>query len=68
MEHIELFENTWGKEKPFHEMKKLFKCYISGIKNATIIRNRLIKFNTSNELKSELQKLQDECLLGKNIT
>ncbi|GIW61651.1 MAG: putative tRNA-dihydrouridine synthase 2 [Patescibacteria group bacterium] len=67
-EHIELFEKTWGEEKPFHEMKKLFKCYINGIKNATIIRNRLIKLSTSNDLKSELQKLQAEFLLGKNIT
>lgn len=65
MEHIELFEKTWGSDKPFHQMKKLFKCYINGVNNATILRNKLIKLNTSNELKSELQKLHEESLLSK---
>ncbi len=57
IEHIDLFEKTWKEEKPFHQMKKLFKCYINGVDNATFLRNKLVRLNTINELKEELQTL-----------
>lgn len=49
IEHITLFDETWGKSKNFSIMKKFYKIYISGIPNAGDFRMELMKFKTADE-------------------
>lgn len=47
--HIELFDATWGKEKPIEILKKFYKIYVSGMRNASEIRMRLMECKTTEE-------------------
>lgn len=49
IEHITLFDKTWGKNKNFSIMKKFYKIYISGRPDATIVRGKLMEFKTASE-------------------
>lgn len=49
VQHITLFDKTWGKTKNFSIMKKFYKIYISGMPNASIVRTELMKFKTAQE-------------------
>lgn len=49
IEHITLFDKTWGRTKNFSIMKKFYKIYISGIPNASNVRAQLMKFTNAQE-------------------
>lgn len=49
IEHIELFDKTWGKNKNFSIMKKFYKIYISGMPDAGNVRAELMKFTNALE-------------------
>ncbi len=57
IEHITLFDKTWGKNKNFSIMKKFYKIYISGLPNASEIRTKLMSFQTAEETLSFLRSL-----------
>lgn len=49
IEHIELFDKQWGKNKNFSIMKKFYKIYISGRPDASEVRTKLMEFKTAKE-------------------
>ena len=49
IEHITLFDKTWGRTKNFSIMKKFYKIYVSGMPNAADFRIELMKFKTAEE-------------------
>ena len=52
IEHIILFDKTWGKTKNFSIMKKFYKIYISGAPDVSNVRAELMKFmNAADTLK-----------------
>lgn len=57
VEHITLFDKTWGKSKNFSTMKKFYKIYISGIPNASNVREELMKFKNASDTLKFLQIL-----------
>ncbi len=57
IEHIMLFDKTWGKTKNFSIMKKFYKIYISGMPNAKDVRMKLMKFKTAEETLKFLKSL-----------
>lgn len=42
VQHIQLFEKSWGKNKPFQIMKKYIKIYVSGFDGANGLRIKLM--------------------------
>lgn len=56
LEHIDLFESTWGETKPFRILKKFFKNYITNFWGASELRASAIECETSQEVKDLLQK------------
>lgn len=55
IEHVTLFENTWGEKKHFPIMKKFFKCYVHGMENASVMREELMKCDSADEVRKYLQ-------------
>lgn len=55
--HITLFDKTWGKSKNFSLMKKFYRIYISGIPNASSVREELMKLKTVKETLTLLKSL-----------
>lgn len=49
IEHIQLFDQTWGNEKHFAVMKKCFKMYLNNFPGASEIRAKLMSCNTAEE-------------------
>src|SRR5205814_736479 len=49
IDHISLFEEVWGKDRPFDVMKKFFKIYISGFREANAMRLELMQLRTTRE-------------------
>jgi nifR3 family TIM-barrel protein len=49
IEHIQLFQLTWGQEKNFAVMKKCFKMYLNNFAGASEIRSKLMNCNTVDE-------------------
>lgn len=49
IEHITLFDKTWGRTKNFSIMKKFYKIYVSGMPDANIFRNKLMELNSAQE-------------------
>ncbi len=56
IEHVSLFESTWGGKKHFPIMKKFFKCYIQNHENAAKIREDLMQYEEAEDVKNYLQK------------
>ncbi len=50
--HAEVFENSFLGIKRFNHFKKHIKAYISGFKNAVLIRNKFMLANNFEEMKS----------------
>jgi nifR3 family TIM-barrel protein len=48
--HISLFNQTWGKTKNFQILKKFVKTYVSGFEGATEIRIKLMQARDCKEL------------------
>lgn len=57
IEHITLFDKTWGRTKNFAIMKKFYKIYISGMPDAHNVRMELMKFKTASETLQFLKSL-----------
>ncbi|MFC1627116.1 tRNA dihydrouridine synthase [Patescibacteria group bacterium] len=47
--HLNLFDKTWGNQKPFHVLKRFFKIYISGFKGALALRIKLMETKTKQQ-------------------
>ena len=50
MEHIKLFDITWGKSRRVHVLNKFCKIYIEGFNGAKEFREKLMAANTVDEL------------------
>jgi len=57
IEHVGLFDKTWGKTKNFSIMKKFYKIYISGVPDASVVRSKLMEFKTASETLKFLKSL-----------
>jgi tRNA-dihydrouridine synthase len=57
IEHVALFDKTWGKEKNFSTMKKFYKIYISGLPDAKEIRMKLMSFKNADDTLKFLKSL-----------
>lgn len=55
LKHLDLFEKTWGEKRNFAVIKKFVKMYIRNFDGVTELRDRLMKTETS----AELRKLLD---------
>lgn len=49
IEHVTLFDKTWGQKKPLEMLKKFYKVYVSGMDNASEIRMQLMACKTKDE-------------------
>ncbi|MEX0598296.1 MAG: tRNA-dihydrouridine synthase, partial [Candidatus Paceibacterota bacterium] len=49
IQHIQLFQQTWGDEKNFAVMKKCFKMYLNNFPGASEIRSQLMSCNMPEE-------------------
>jgi tRNA-dihydrouridine synthase len=50
IEHIKLFEKTWGKLKNPEDPKKFSRSYINNFPNAQILRDQVMRTKTSKEM------------------
>jgi tRNA-dihydrouridine synthase len=57
IEHISLFDKTWGKTKNFSLMKKFYKIYISNHPDAKSIRIKLMEFTDAKSTLNFLRSL-----------
>ena len=49
LQHIELFEKTWGETKNYHILKKFFKIYIGEFRGANKLRTQLMESKSYQE-------------------
>lgn len=49
LEHVDIFEKTWGDKKDFNIMKKFFKAYIRDFPGALSLRAKLMETNNYQE-------------------
>lgn len=49
IDHISLFDEVWGKDRPFDVMKKFFKVYVSGFPNASEVRSEMMQLGSARE-------------------
>lgn len=54
LRHARLFEEQWGREKPFIEVRKVIKMYMSGFAGAAELRQELMLSNSVQELEDKL--------------
>lgn len=59
VKHLKLFENTWGRGKNYHIMKKFFKMYVREFEGSNEFRQSLMETKNS----EEALKLIDNYLL-----
>jgi tRNA-dihydrouridine synthase len=57
IEHISLFDKTWGKTKNFSLMKKFYKIYISSHPDAKSVRVKLMEFMNAKDTLKFLKSL-----------
>lgn len=57
IEHVTLFDKTWGREKNFSLMKKFYRIYISDFPDAKNVRMELMKFKTAKDTLNFLKSL-----------
>lgn len=57
VEHIELFDSTWGNKKPLEILKKFYKVYVSGLSNASEIRMNLMECKTKEQTLTYINRL-----------
>lgn len=50
IDHVNLYEDTWGRTKNFEMMKKFFKMYVRGFDGANELRQRLMLIHTRDEI------------------
>jgi tRNA-dihydrouridine synthase len=52
LEHIKLYEETWGRTKKYDVLKKYFKIYVSGFDGASDFRVKLMETKTPSEART----------------
>ncbi len=56
LKHIAFFEKKYSRNQDFNSLKKYFKSYISGFKNAKALRIKLMVTKNSREVRTILKK------------
>ena len=51
LDHIEIFDKTWGKDKNAENLKKFCKAYVNNFKGAVVLRNKIMSVKTTDEFK-----------------
>jgi len=59
-EHILLFKETWGDNKPYEMMKKFYKVYVSGEENSHALRSELFELRSVDETLEKLNAQIDD--------
>lgn len=54
--HLDLYEKTWAGVRPYAVLKKFFKIYINGMRNASELRTRLVETNSFEEARGILSE------------
>jgi nifR3 family TIM-barrel protein len=57
VKHVDLFEQAWGKTKPFQILKKFFKIYLSGFDGAQDLRMKFMETKNGEEVKELVTSL-----------
>ena len=57
IQHIQLFDQTWGQERNFAVMKKCFKMYLNNFPGASEIRSKLMNCHTPIECIETLEDI-----------
>jgi len=52
--HAKLYEKQWGSDKPFVEMRKSIKMYVSGFSGAAEMRQLLMTATSAQDLEDKL--------------
>lgn len=60
LDHVVLYESTWGTTKQYPPLKKYFKIYLSGFDGASETRNKFMETNTPAEGIALAEKLLAE--------
>jgi len=60
--HINLYYQTFGKERNFANLKKFAKTYLSNFPDATTLRERLMETRTFVELKGRLEEYKAKAM------
>lgn len=55
LQHVELFDTTWGNTKNYQILKKYFKIYIQGFDGASDVRVKFMETKTADEAKELAQ-------------
>jgi tRNA-dihydrouridine synthase len=57
LEHIELYQKTWGDNKSYEPLKKFYKLYINGFAGASKVRAKLMGTNSIDQAKEYIYSL-----------
>ena len=58
LEHVALYEQTWGTTKSYAPLKKFFKIYIHGFAGAAELRAQLMETKTPSEAKETIESFR----------
>ena len=58
-QHINLFLETWGTRKNFEMIKKYFKIYLKDFDGAAVLRNKLLRVKTPDEMLRIIEKYEE---------
>ena len=65
LQHVELYEKTWGDTKSYEPLKKFFKVYVSGFPGAAELRARLMETHSPDEARAIVsEKLASTSTIG----
>lgn len=65
--HVELFETTWGSTKNYNVLKRFYKIYLNGFRDAALYRAKLMETNDLSQAKGLLQKVTKKIVLSEKI-
>lgn len=57
IDHISMFDEFWGTDKHYDVMKKFFKVYVSGFRDANAVRSELMQLGSAREAISHITQL-----------
>ncbi|HVE80971.1 MAG TPA: tRNA-dihydrouridine synthase [Candidatus Dormibacteraeota bacterium] len=58
LQHLDLYEATWGESKSYDPLKKFFKVYISGFDGASELRTQMMQTKNPAEAREVIQKFR----------
>ncbi len=53
--HLDLYEKTWGSNKPFVILRRFFKIYLSGFAGASALRAKMMTVNNFDEARDMIE-------------